>query len=225
MSFILIWRLSPVHKRTWVRTKKERDRHDIHSKLDVSLENIDAHRHDLPTPSFTDIETIAQQTKMQTWHSSSTISTDYITAQQQEEQKALNQWFMDLDHITVSRAAQKEGFLFKHINYELESEKLGSKVLRRYSDFWWLCDLLLKRYPFRIVPSLPQKKLGGSKVWGFYVHHRQQKGGSLTSLLGTEAFEEIRRKGLARFINAVARHPILGRDEVVHAFLNHPSVS
>jgi hypothetical protein len=23
----------------------------------------------------------------------------------------------------------------------------------------------------------------------------------------------------------VARHPILGRDEVVHAFLNHPSVS
>jgi hypothetical protein len=147
--------------------ERERDGHAIHSlSIDVSLENIDAHRHDLPIPSFTDIETIAQQTKMQTWHSSSTISTDYITAQQQEEQKALNQWFMDLDHITVSRAAQKEGFLFKHINYELESEKLGSKVLRRYSDFWWLCDLLLKRYPFRIVPSLPQKKLGGSKVWG-----------------------------------------------------------
>ncbi|KAI8884756.1 PX-domain-containing protein [Backusella circina FSU 941] len=163
--------------------------------MDVSLENIDAHRQDLPIPSFTDIESISEQTKRQP------VNTDYISTQHQEEQKALNQWFMDLDHITVSRAAQKEGFLFKHINYELESEKLGSKVLRRYSDFWWLCDLLLKRYPFRIVPSLPQKKLGGR----------------------TETFEEIRRKGLSRFINAVARHPILGRDEVVHAFLNHPS--
>jgi hypothetical protein len=37
-------------------------------------------------------------------------------------------------------------------------------------------------------------------------------------------FEERRRKGLVRFINAVVRHPVLGRDEVVAAFLSHPSV-
>jgi hypothetical protein len=37
-------------------------------------------------------------------------------------------------------------------------------------------------------------------------------------------FEERRRKGLVRFINSVARHPVLGKDEVVIAFLSHPSV-
>lgn len=82
----------------------------------------------------------------------------------QQEQEAINQWFRDLDHITVSRTSEKEGFLFKHINYEVESEKLGCKVLRRFSDFWWLWEILLRRYPYRIMPNLPPKKLGGSKV-------------------------------------------------------------
>lgn len=36
-------------------------------------------------------------------------------------------------------------------------------------------------------------------------------------------FEERRRKGLVRFINAVVRHPVLGKDNVVMAFLSHPS--
>lgn len=36
-------------------------------------------------------------------------------------------------------------------------------------------------------------------------------------------FEERRRKGLSRFINAVAWHPVLGKDDVVIAFLSHPS--
>jgi hypothetical protein len=81
----------------------------------------------------------------------------------QEEQDAMNQWFRDLDHITVSRTSEKEGFLFKHVNYEVESEKMGCKVLRRFSDFWWLWEVLLKRYPYRMMPNLPPKKLGGSK--------------------------------------------------------------
>lgn len=82
----------------------------------------------------------------------------------QQEQEAMNQWFRDLDHVSVSRTLEKEGFLFKHINYEVESEKLGCKVLRRFSDFWWLWEVLLRRYPYRIMPNLPPKKLGGSKV-------------------------------------------------------------
>lgn len=36
-------------------------------------------------------------------------------------------------------------------------------------------------------------------------------------------FEERRRKGLVRFINATVRHPVLGKDDVVIAFLSHPS--
>jgi hypothetical protein len=75
----------------------------------------------------------------------------------------MNLWLKNLDHITLTRTLEKEGFLFKHINYQVESEKLGCKVLRRFSDFWWLWEVLLKRYPFRIMPNLPPKKLGGSK--------------------------------------------------------------
>ncbi|GAN07422.1 conserved hypothetical protein [Mucor ambiguus] len=118
-----------------------------------------------------------------------------------QEQEAMNQWFRDLDHISVSRTSEKEGFLFKHINYEVESEKLSCKVLRRFSDFWWLWEVLLRRYPYRIMPNLPPKKLGGRD----------------------DMFEERRRKGLVRFINSVARHPVLGKDDVVVAFLSHPS--
>lgn len=140
----------------------------------------------------------------------------------QKEQEAMNQWFRDLDHITVSRTSEKEGFLFKHVNYQVESEKMGCKVLRRFSDFWWLWEVLLKRYPYRIIPNLPPKKLGGSK--SKLVLYLKFELMTMMMMLGDDIFEERRRKGLVRFINAIMRHPTLGRDEVVTAFLSHPSV-
>ncbi|KAI8094582.1 hypothetical protein BDF21DRAFT_458979 [Thamnidium elegans] len=172
---------------------------------------------DLPIPTFSNLESFNIReiiNKQSSWNNNSTqinqtqdlisttdSSSSTTTAVQQEEQEAMNQWFRDLDHITVSRTLEKEGFLFKHVNYEVESEKLNSKVLRRFSDFYWLWEVLLKRYPFRILPNLPPKKLGGRD----------------------DVFEERRRKGLVRFINSVVRHPILGKDDVVIAFLSHPS--
>jgi hypothetical protein len=45
----------------------------------------------------------------------------------------------------------------------------------------------------------------------------------LTVLVGTETFEENRRRGLERFINAIARHPVLGKDDIVKVFMSHPS--
>lgn len=39
-----------------------------------------------------------------------------------------------------------------------------------------------------------------------------------------DAFLEKRRKGLTRFINFVARHPILREDAVVVVFLTEPTV-
>lgn len=127
---------------------------------------------DLPIPTFTQLETFnIRDTKQKpdelyTAASSTTTVVHHPMdrTRHQEEQDAMNQWFRDLDHITVLRTSEKEGFLFKHVNYEVESEKLGSKVLRRFSDFYWLWEVLLKRYQFRILPNLPPKKLGGSKV-------------------------------------------------------------
>nr|CAG8601016.1 12276_t:CDS:10 [Entrophospora candida] len=111
-------------------------------------------------------------------------------------------WFQNADKIKVMFAPEREGFLFKHINYIVESQR-ESKVIRRYSDFWWLMECLVKRYPFRILPALPPKKIG---VNGFYFTY-------------DETFLEKRRKGLARFLNFIARHPVLKSDDLVEMFL------
>lgn len=53
-----------------------------------------------------------------------------------------------LDKITVQLASQHKS-LFGHLDYKITSSKHSSSVTRRYSDFLWLQDVLLKRYPFR----------------------------------------------------------------------------
>lgn len=66
------------------------------------------------------------------------------------------------ENILVTLMPEKEGmFLFQHHNYEVTSSRRGSKVVRRYSDFVWLLDCLHKRYPFRVLPLLPPKRVAG----------------------------------------------------------------
>jgi sorting nexin-8 len=67
------------------------------------------------------------------------------------------------ENISVALLPEKEGmFMFQHHNYQVSSPRRGSKVVRRYSDFVWLLDCLHKRYPFRQLPLLPPKRVGGS---------------------------------------------------------------
>ncbi|KAI9491369.1 hypothetical protein BDB00DRAFT_789625 [Zychaea mexicana] len=111
-------------------------------------------------------------------------------------------WFQKVEEIKVTIAPEREGFIFfKHVNYIVESQKRSSIVLRRFSDFWWLMEVLGRRYPFRALPTLPPKKVGGRD----------------------SAFLEKRRKGLSRYINAVIRHPMLRNDDIVIKFLTEPS--
>lgn len=114
------------------------------------------------------------------------------------------------ENVIVTLMPEKEGvFMFQHHNYEIASQRRGSKVIRRYSDFVWLLDCLLKRYPFRVLPLLPPKRMGVN--------------GSHLSNDG--AFIEKRRRGLARFLNALLRHPILSQEQLVVMFLTVPTVS
>ncbi|KAH7041339.1 uncharacterized protein B0I36DRAFT_22218 [Microdochium trichocladiopsis] len=114
------------------------------------------------------------------------------------------------ENILVTLMPEKEGmFMFQHHNYEVTSNRRGSKVIRRYSDFVWLLDCLHKRYPFRALPLLPPKRVG---VNG-------------THLSNDNGFIEKRRRGLARYLNAVVRHPILGQEQLVVMFLTVPTVS
>lgn len=112
------------------------------------------------------------------------------------------------EHVVVNLLPEKEGlFMFQHHNYEVVSARRGSKVIRRYSDFVWLLDCLHKRYPFRVLPLLPPKRVA---VNG---NHLSNDG----------AFIEKRRRGLARFLNAVCRHPILSQEQLVIMFLTVPT--
>jgi len=66
------------------------------------------------------------------------------------------------ENILVVLMPEKEGmFMFQHHNYEVTSSRRGSKVIRRYSDFVWLLDCLHKRFPFRVLPLLPPKRVAG----------------------------------------------------------------
>ncbi|UPL04027.1 hypothetical protein LCI18_014961 [Fusarium solani-melongenae] len=112
------------------------------------------------------------------------------------------------ENVVVVLMPEKEGmFMFQHHNYEVSSLRRGSKVIRRYSDFVWLLDCLHKRYPFRVLPLLPPKRVGVN--------------GSHLSNDG--AFIEKRRRGLARFLNALVRHPILSQEQLVVMFLTVPT--
>ncbi|KAM0749187.1 hypothetical protein T439DRAFT_290745 [Meredithblackwellia eburnea MCA 4105] len=82
-------------------------------------------------------------------------------------------------------------------------DKTGSNVERRYSDFVWLLECLTRRYPFRLLPLLPPKRVAISG------HH----------LATDDQFLERRRKGLERFLTFVVNHPILKNDGIVRVFL------
>ena len=111
--------------------------------------------------------------------------------------------------VTVNLLEEKEGmFMFQHRNYEVASVRRNSKVIRRYSDFVWLLDCLHKRYPFRQLPLLPPKRV-------------QINGNHLATDAG---FLEKRRRGLARFANALVRHPVLREEQLVVMFLTVPTV-
>jgi sorting nexin-8 len=117
------------------------------------------------------------------------------------------------DTITLKLVPEREGiFMFRHVVYVLEGiiTTKPFKVVRRYSNFLWLQDCLLKKYPFRIHAVLPPKRFA---VDGRY--------------LTDDYFLERRRRGLSRFINLLVKHPILGKDKLVVMFLTEegdPSV-
>ncbi|KAK1922470.1 hypothetical protein DB88DRAFT_495217 [Papiliotrema laurentii] len=104
-------------------------------------------------------------------------------------------YWKKLETVEVSLAPHKEGWFLQ--KYIVESDKrTGGAVSRRYSDFVWLLDCLTKRYPFRLLPSLPPKRIGPDA-----------------------SFLEQRRKALKRFLNMVVNHPVTRDDGALNVFL------
>ena len=71
-------------------------------------------------------------------------------------------------------------------------------VIRRFSDFTWLKEQLEAHYPGVIVPPLPEKLLVGRF---------------------SDEFVESRRRGLEKFLNALASHVLLKESQSLRVFL------
>ncbi|CAO3592242.1 unnamed protein product [Absidia cylindrospora] len=190
----------------------------VQNHLDLSLESLYQHRKVLGFPILTPAESSDPINHFDSslppitkslysinipGLSPSSSSTSTVEAQRDPPTQKLNtkNWFKDIEEIKITIAPEREGLIFKHVNYIITSQQRSSIVLRRFNDFWWLMEILTCRYPFRMLPILPPKKFGGRD--------------------GT-AFLEKRRKGLTRFINSVVRHPTLRDDPVVSKFLTEP---
>ncbi|KIY49960.1 hypothetical protein FISHEDRAFT_57853 [Fistulina hepatica ATCC 64428] len=104
-------------------------------------------------------------------------------------------WWQKLDSVKI-RILGRQGFILNQYTvYEIISER-GPSVTRRYSEFVFLWGCLTRRYPFRLFPALPPKRVGPD-----------------------EAFLEQRRRGLVRALNFVINHPVIKEDGLLAVFL------
>ncbi|KAF9810448.1 hypothetical protein IEO21_06918 [Rhodonia placenta] len=110
------------------------------------------------------------------------------------------EWWKKLETVYVNVLGQQGFLLNRYLVYEVSTDR-GPPVPRRYSEFVFLWDYLVKRYPFRLLAALPPKRIGPD-----------------------EGFLEQRRKGLARFLNFVINHPVIKDDGVLAVFLTEPSL-
>uniref|UniRef100_A0A8C5R384 PX domain-containing protein n=1 Tax=Leptobrachium leishanense TaxID=445787 RepID=A0A8C5R384_9ANUR len=103
------------------------------------------------------------------------------------------------DTVQVELIPEKKGLFLKHVEYEVSSSRFKSSVYRRYNDFVVFQEMLLQKYPYRMVPALPPKRMLGAD----------------------REFIESRRRALKRFVNLVARHPSFWDDILVNIFLSY----
>uniref|UniRef100_G1SXQ2 PX domain-containing protein n=1 Tax=Oryctolagus cuniculus TaxID=9986 RepID=G1SXQ2_RABIT len=83
------------------------------------------------------------------------------------------------------------------VEYEVSSQRFQASVYRRYNDFVVFREVLLHKFPYRLVPALPPKRMLGAD---------------------RECIEGCRR-ALKRFLNLVAQHPPLCEDGLPQLFL------
>lgn len=108
------------------------------------------------------------------------------------------------DEVSVRLRSELEGFIIKHNVYIVTSSLRKSEVTRRYSDWLWLQECLVKRYPFRCLPVLPPKRIA-MPIAGRH-------------LSADDVFIERRRRGLERFLRMLTCHPMLREDKLVEVF-------
>ncbi|KAL1406013.1 Sorting nexin mvp1 [Vanrija albida] len=113
------------------------------------------------------------------------------------EAEAERGFWRRLETVDVQIIPEKEGWFLQ--KYRVVSDKRPEPLSRRYSDFVWLLTTLTQRYPFRLLPALPPKRISPDA-----------------------SFLEQRRKGLRRFLNALVNHPVIRDDGALNVFMTEP---
>lgn len=143
----------------------------------------------LSDPILTDHSSIQQKQTKNEFESSNPEPIEYneITKYIDEIRDRFKPLVNTPNTVRIKEVPEKEGLLFKHINYIITHDlKLGlhgpagtKKVIRRYSDFVWLLEYLLKKYPFRVIPGLPPKKFSGMYYKTFSATHSLEQNTNL----------------------------------------------
>ncbi|KAI8590141.1 hypothetical protein BDZ88DRAFT_451462 [Geranomyces variabilis] len=110
-------------------------------------------------------------------------------------------------HDSSSRATVTDDYIvYKCITWFQDDDPgtfTALTVYRRYADFDWLASHLQSRFPPAVVPlpTLPPKHI-------------------LSARRFDSEYVEARRRGLERYLNAIARHPVLKAEEALVLFLS-----
>ncbi|CAH0563473.1 unnamed protein product [Brassicogethes aeneus] len=103
---------------------------------------------------------------------------------------------VQLDTINIELMPEKKGLFLKYSEYIVSSRRFNRQVTRRYNDFVALHELLLNRFPYRLIPILPPKKI-----------------------VSDAHFLESRRRALHRWLTLICRHPTISHDSILSFFL------
>ena len=105
--------------------------------------------------------------------------------------------------IAISEPEEMDGGIIygKYIIYKVTTDPFGWNVKRRYSDFDWLRQLLIKFYPGFNIPPLPKKNASSKRFETDFVIKRM--------------------KFLELFINKVMENESFKANEFIYAFLNY----
>eukprot|EP00049_Salpingoeca_infusionum_P018048 m.355506 g.355506 ORF g.355506 m.355506 type:complete len:491 (+) comp17267_c0_seq1:230-1702(+) len=112
-------------------------------------------------------------------------------------------WHMPVEPLIVDarkgeHKGSKLGGIKKFTVYEIGHSTSAVRVERRFKHFDWLHARFSKMFPGVAIPALPDKQVQGRF---------------------DDEFIEHRRQALQKFLNRVARHPVLGTSSIFRHFL------
>jgi hypothetical protein len=104
--------------------------------------------------------------------------------------------------INISKPEKKEGGFLKKafMTYLISTYPVSYKVRRRYNDFTWLRTALQSHFPGNIIPPMPKRNRFGVDPF-------------------SEQFVSKRSRGLDKFLNYLAKDPIIKSSQLFFDFL------